>query len=1214
MKRMLFPIIKKYLKLLISIMLVSAMGCSIMTGLSSAYVSLETSLNDYVDDYNYPDAVITTDVTNRKKTDKLKELQSVSEINARLCGDTYIKSKEGRYLSVRVFSYNPDDMQKFHIWSQKDSNGRDDIFLEYNFAKDNGINAGNTVSVKVDDEYRDYFVSGIVSMPETLSVQPTDDSWGVNTDFGYAYAPVRLLKDEYDKKYGEVKDELDSKQSELDKEWDKAQKELEEAEEKLNEAKKQLAEKEKLFADSSADAEEKLAQLMEAEAELQAMKTELESKRKQLAETKQTLQKTVNELKENKSKLIQAVSGLEQIDDALKNIENINGLMTGSESVRFLDMLSAFPNAELSYIFDKAEDIRNFVDILQGYGFSYDITDEVTDFSERLINYMDQAESDYIYINSDKINDLSEEQQERILKIIKRYSVYNPNKSLEENIANVREVLGLIHDIAEEKNIYSTVAYLPVIGSDKKLKKLLSDIGDMEIIISELTEYTQKPVKTAGELASAYNGLVSEMAQQEESLTAQRKQITDTLAEYGLTEDDIDNAPELVAEKLNEAENGIMQIDDGIRQIDEGMPELESKLSEVAEGKEKIISELDNAEKKLSEAKKEISENQKKFDDETAKALSEFADLKEELEKAYSELEDGEGYEMFCNQFLIYFKDGADSEAELEKLEKILEDEGIEVKSSFTYEDSAVKKRIDVNLEPIETMSIFMPMIFFVIILIVVFMFMSLIIKQSRREIGILRALGFTKTSIKLLFCGVNLIVSLCAVLLGSIIGYFLMRYVGDYYTAFFPLPEFTFKLNMGMYLSAVLLTIVTGQISTLISTNTISKILPSEAMSRPAPETADVPRLVQKLTANSSPMTKFSVTTMLRNKMRFVFSVICISASVMMIFSSLAFITSKNHLLHQLYDERINYDCQIFFKQDPTDDLIKEMNELKFVRDVQRLPYYQADIKSGGKTKSAVINALDRQTQLVGVYDRYDKKIDIPEQGIILEKHLAEELGVDIGDTVDINGISVKIAEISDQSINRFQYISYEGAEKLGDVTLGSVICNISEDDEQKLLEFLTGNDDYLYAVFTRLSYQGNEKIFKTYDLAAWIIIGFAIVIGLVIVINTAQTNLLEKKRELCVLRTLGFQHSEVSRKWFVQSFLQFIFSCMIGLPTGIYIAKTALMKLSTEGREYVFANSFTEYLFTVLLVLAYIVVSHFIAMNSMKKWDMVESVKDKE
>jgi len=1207
MKRMLFPVIKKYLKLLISIMLVSAMGCGIMTGLSSAYVSLETSLNDYVENYRYPHAVITTDVTNRKNIDKLKELQSVSEINARLCGDTYIKSKEGRYLSVRVFSYNPDDIQKFHFWSQADNNGKDDVFIECNFAHDNGIKAGDTLSFKVDKEYKEYFVSGIVSMPETLSVQPTDNSFGSNTDFGYAYAPVRLLKNEYDKKYSEVKDELDEKQSELDTEWNKAQKELDDAEQKLNDAKKQLAEKEKLFEDSSLEAEEKFAQLEETESTLKATKTELESKRKELLDTRQNLQQTLELLKENQDKLQQAADGLEQIDDGLKNIENITDMLTTDEAIQFVNLLKLVPGLDMEYLFDTVENLQNFIETVQDYGFSYDVTDKVSDFSKNLQDYMDQAESDYLYLNSDKIFD---DEQDKVIEVVKKYTIYDENAGLAENADNALATLEFIHNNVEEHNLYTAVSYLPVLGSDKTFEKLLSDISDMKIVINELSEYTEQPLKTAGDLTDIYSNTLSDIEEQKNQLVSQREQIENTLAEYGLTESDLENIPSL----MEQAESGLAQIDDGIKQIDDGMPQIESGLQEIANGKKLILSKLDEAEKQLADAKKEISENEKKLNDETAKALSEFADLKEELEKAYSELEEGEGYEMFCNQFLIYFKDGADSKSELEKLKAILENEEISVKSSFIYEDSAVKNRIDVNLEPIETMSIFMPMVFFIIILIVVFMFMSLIIKQSRREIGILRALGFSKASIKMLYCEVNFIVSVFSIVLGSVIGYCLMRYVGDYYKDFFPLPEFTFKVNIGMYLLSAVLTIVVGQISTLISTGTISKILPSEAMSRPAPETAEIPKILQKLTAKSSPMTKFSVATMLRNKMRFVFSVICISASVMMIFSALAFITSKNYLLHQLYDERINYDCQIFFKADPDDDFMKSMSDLPFVKDVQKMPYYQADFTFNGKTKSAVVNGLDKNTELVGVYDRNNQKLAIPENGIILEKHLAEELGADVGDTVEIDGVPVKIEEISDQSISRFQYMSYQASEKLGDVTLGSVICNISENDEQKLLGFLTEDDNYLYTVFTRLSYQGNEKIFKTYDLAAWIIIGFAIVIGLVIVINTAQTNLLEKKRELCVLRTLGFQHSEVSRKWFVQSFLQFVCSCIIGLPSGIYIAKTALQKLSTEGREYVFANSFNEYIFTILLVLAYMVISHFIAMHSMKKWDMVESVKDKE
>ena len=76
----------------------------------------------------------------------------------------------------------------------------------------------------------------------------------------------------------------------------------------------------------------------------------------------------------------------------------------------------------------------------------------------------------------------------------------------------------------------------------------------------------------------------------------------------------------------------------------------------------------------------------------------------------------------------------------------------------------------------------------------------------------------------------------------------------------------------------------------------------------------------------------------------------------------------------------------------------------------------------------------------------------------------------------------------------------------------------------------------------------------------------------------------------------------------------MQFIFSCIIGLPIGIVIANYGLQQLSTSSREYVFANSIAEYIFTILLVLLYVIVSHIIAMNSMKKWDLVENVKDKE
>ena len=108
-------ILKKYWKLLLSMVIVSALGCAIMIGLSGVYSSLEVSLNSYVRDYQYPDAVITTEVTKRDKIRDLLAVPGVEEVSARLVGDTVLQSPSGRYLSVRAMSYDEDDFQKFYF-------------------------------------------------------------------------------------------------------------------------------------------------------------------------------------------------------------------------------------------------------------------------------------------------------------------------------------------------------------------------------------------------------------------------------------------------------------------------------------------------------------------------------------------------------------------------------------------------------------------------------------------------------------------------------------------------------------------------------------------------------------------------------------------------------------------------------------------------------------------------------------------------------------------------------------------------------------------------------------------------------------------------------------------------------------------------------------------------------------------------------------------
>jgi ABC-type lipoprotein release transport system permease subunit len=250
----------------------------------------------------------------------------------------------------------------------------------------------------------------------------------------------------------------------------------------------------------------------------------------------------------------------------------------------------------------------------------------------------------------------------------------------------------------------------------------------------------------------------------------------------------------------------------------------------------------------------------------------------------------------------------------------------------------------------------------------------------------------------------------------------------------------------------------------------------------------------------------------------------------------------------------------------------------------------------------------------MIRVFGTENEPLSVPPEGILLEKHLAAELGAVPGDRVLVDGVELEVAGLSNQNVNRSQYISVRQAEKLGEPTLRAILIRTEETDETAVREgelslqaLLAERDDYLYCIFTRLFRDGMEKLFAIYDLAAWIIIGFAVLIGLIIVVNTMQTNLLEQCKELCVLRTLGFSHRAVSGKLFLQSLLYFIFSCVIGTPLGVAFARTALRQLATREQEYPFASGIAECLLTAGLVFGYILLSHLISSRSMKKWNIV-------
>ena len=657
--------------------------------------------------------------------------------------------------------------------------------------------------------------------------------------------------------------------------------------------------------------------------------------------------------------------------------------------------------------------------------------------------------------------------------------------------------------------------------------------------------------------------------------------VINILSEYT---DDLSGGPISIIDRL------LKDIKNGVKEIDKNINEIDSNL---------------NYSYKL------IKNNKKTYDKNYNKFVKEIKKLRTEIEDKRVEIESIKGYESKFNEINIKVDDSINKEELLNSI-KSSELKDIKILDSYTYDYSPVKNSINYNIVGMENVSTIIPTVFYIIILIVLFLFISLMIKQSKNEIAIFRLLGKSKNTIRLGYCLNNLLISIFGILLGLLIGGLLMQYIVKYYQDFIMLPKAIYEVNPISIVICTIVTIVVVELATLLATFELDKITPIEVLNNEKYQDKDISKFTKFITSLFNPLRKFSFIVYIRNKRNLILGIACTSATFALIFTSLAYVASKDKIFYQYFDDRINYDAQLFETGDMTDEYVSDIRNLPYVTNADLLKYYNVTIKYKDKEVNTVINALDNKNDYIRIYDKNNNKINYPEEGLVIEEHIANKLGVKVNDVVDVNNIKFKITDISFQSLGRVNYIALKDANKLN-TSFTSLVLNMDNNKHDLLVNKVSKDNNYVYTVNYDTLKEYNKKEFDSYVVPAIIIIVFSMVIGFIIVVNINYYNLVDQKKNLSVFRSLGFHSNEISKNMFIQSITQWVTSIIIGLPVGIVLSKFVLKMVSSDRREYIYASGIKEVLITVILLFVYIVISHLISMRKINKLNISEEIKDR-
>ena len=264
----------------------------------------------------------------------------------------------------------------------------------------------------------------------------------------------------------------------------------------------------------------------------------------------------------------------------------------------------------------------------------------------------------------------------------------------------------------------------------------------------------------------------------------------------------------------------------------------------------------------------------------------------------------------------------------------------------------------------------------------------------------------------------------------------------------------------------------------------------------------------------------------------------------------------------------------------------------------------------SNNKKATGLINGLKDNQELIKVVDDYQHTIEVPKEGIILSTYHASLLDAKVGDVITANDVSLKVVAISNEYLYQVSYTHFDSYNP--EYTRGSLLVKVKSEKE-----FFDKYKDAAHVTY--ISYTSvirgefNDRL-AAFEISSRLLTAMAIVVGFMIVFNMMQTNLKEQKRTFATMRTLGYQRISISLANLFTSIVQFIVAMVFALPIGIILSKRLLENISVPDQIYPFPHHYIMYVLTTVIVLGFLLVSHFLTMNKMKKWNLPESVKERE
>jgi putative ABC transport system permease protein len=499
------------------------------------------------------------------------------------------------------------------------------------------------------------------------------------------------------------------------------------------------------------------------------------------------------------------------------------------------------------------------------------------------------------------------------------------------------------------------------------------------------------------------------------------------------------------------------------------------------------------------------------------------------------------------------------------------------------------------------------------------------LVSIERDQIGLLKAFGFSNTTVSMHYMKLAMLIITLGWLLGITVGTWWARVVSDMYKQFYHFPVLQFSLQPATLLVTYIVVASTAAAGCLGTVRRVILLPPAEAMRAQAPVSFRA-GLLERL--GVARWISFNGRMIIRNIARYpvkaALSVLGIALGTSVLLVGYYFQDALHYMADIQFRAVQRENETIMFGTPQNSSALHEIARLPGVLRAEPVRTVAVRLQNGYRERRIALIGLSVDGELRRLVSKDGREHQLPASGLALTRKLAEILDIRRGDNIRVEAIEGRrplktfpVTAIVDEPLGLSAYTNIEDLNDfMSEVyTASGAFLLVDSQQETQLYTALKGRPGIM-SVSSRTAALASfeETLAQTSGVFAYILILFATVIVFAAVYNAGRIALSERSRELASVCVLGFSNTEVAIVVIGEQALLAAIAVPIGLCIGYLIASWLSWVYTLEMFRIPLIITPLSYFVTALSVTASAAVSAFVVHRRIMRMNLIAAIKTME